>query len=483
MSMNSVKIFRLLLILLVSSTLIACSGTSDNAAAVSSGTGRVSLLITDAPNLDFDEVNLTVQSVSFLGEHGHQSIILNQERVINLLALQNYSDWLATAVIPAGTYDKIRLHVSQVELVRNVAQGQQPERYITKLPANGKVDLNPRGSFEVVAGGHLMVELDVDAEKSIHIIEKGNGNYSYNFRPVVFVNILNDLTRLVVLDGLVKKRTDNDFRLCLAQVFVAQTDSSNDDGCLRVQVSAKTVIQDEQIDVVTADTIKDGDTVTVLGMASSQKISALHIVEHADISNLGLFAGQASSTVDVNNEFTMETDDSNAVVLPLTSLLVSLVDGSGVRVFDKSGNQVSETNIVASTDVDVFGLAVPDPINASAVKAAFVIIDNTVKADQVSGAIAAINLGDSQLTISVVSDTFSGDVCVDTASTLIFELDVVDGKVVNQEITINELETGMSIAAFGHDDGSACMPVDVVLVQSQPVVVDPGASTLLVSGN
>jgi hypothetical protein len=357
-----------------------------------------------------------------------------------------------------------------------------PESYIAKLPANGKVDLNPRGSFEVVAGGHLMVELDVDAEKSIHIVEKGN-KYSYNFRPVVFVNILNDTPRLVVLDGLVKKRTDNDFRLCLAQAGVTQTTDSSDDGCLRVQVSANTVTQDEQIEVINADAVKDGDTVTVLGMASSQNINALHIVEHADISNLGLFAGQATSAVDVNNDFTMETDDSNAVIQPLTALLVSLIDGSGVRVFDKNGNQVSETNIVASTDVDVFGLAVPDLINASAVKAAFVIIDNTVKADQVSGDIAAINLGDSQLTISVVSDTFSGDVCVDTGSALIFELDVVDGKVVNQEITINELETGMSIVAFGHDDGSACMPVDVVLVQSQPVVVDPGASTVLVSGN
>ena len=84
--------------------------------------------------------------------------------------MQNYSDWLVTTVIHSGTYHKIRLHVTEVELVK---EGQEP--VITKLPANGKVDLNPRGTFEVIAGGHLMIELDVDAEKSIHPVNKGNG--------------------------------------------------------------------------------------------------------------------------------------------------------------------------------------------------------------------------------------------------------------------------------------------------------------------
>jgi len=32
--------------------------------------------------------------------------------------------------------------------------------------------------------------LDVDAEKTIHIVKKGNGDYLYDFRPVVFVTAL-----------------------------------------------------------------------------------------------------------------------------------------------------------------------------------------------------------------------------------------------------------------------------------------------------
>ena len=128
--MDAIKILKLIPALFALLLLASCSSSdggdsnTGTTATTTATTGRVSLLITDAPTDDFDQVNLTVESISFLGEgDGHETIVFDESRTVDLLALQNYSDLLVTAVIPVGTYDKIRLHVSQVELVTFVDGG------------------------------------------------------------------------------------------------------------------------------------------------------------------------------------------------------------------------------------------------------------------------------------------------------------------------------------------------------------------------
>ena len=478
--MNILQTVKSISLLILLSVLVSCSATDgNNTTGASAETGRVTLLVTDGVTDDFDEVNLTVKSISFIGEDdGHETIVFDESRVINLLALQNYSDWLITAVIPAGIYEKIRMEVTQVELVK---EGQAP--IITKLPANGKVDLNPQGTFEVFAGEDLMIQLDVDAEKSIHTIKKGNGEYSYNFRPVVFVNIMGvDDLKLVLLDGKVLARTEAGFQLCDAQ------DLEINDNCLAVSISGNTVVQDDLIEVVPAANLVDGDIVTVLGKASSKNIDALHIVIEAKdkkVSDLALFNGVATSDFDVDH-FTMDAEiDDDVVIQPLTlaALTVALVEGSGVRVFDKNGNIVKAETIVVGTDVDVFGKAEPDLSTVSKVKMAFGIIDNDEIDNKISGTIAAINKTESQITVTAVNyNGFDGDVCVDINETIILILGIVDKKVVAKEITINELQIEMPIDVYGQDNGLSCVAADVILV-AQPLAVTPASATLLVTGN
>jgi hypothetical protein len=473
--MNILKLFKLGCLFFFLTVMISCSSSDSGHTA----TGKVTLLITDGVTDEFDEVNLTVRSVSFLGENdGHETIVFDESRVINLLALQNHSDLMVTAVIAAGTYDKIRLHVTKVELVK---EGQTP--IITKLPANGKVDLNPRGTFEVIPNGNQTIELDVDAEKSIHIVKKGNGDYSYNFRPVVFVNIIGVDQKLVLLDGKVVARSETGFQLC--EVSDEEEVVHHDDACLDVLLTGDTVVQDDLIDIVSPKEVNDGDFVTVLGKASEKYINALHVViEGHDkaVSNLALFTGDAISDFDVDH-FMMDADDGDGVMVqPLSALTVAIVDGSGVRVYDKYGDVVDAGTIVVGTGIDVFGLAEPDVDNASKVKAAFVILDNEERADKVSGTIAAISQSESQVTVSVVNDSFSGDVCVDTKDAIIFILAMVDGKVVSKEISIINLEVGMRIDAYVQDTGLSCQLAEVVLV-ADPLAVTPVGATLLVTGN
>ena len=458
---------------------------SEDGGITNAETGRVSLLITDGLTTEFDQINITLESISFLADDDEQeesddeeessddvssdsddsedkeTIVFDEVRVINLLALQNYSDLLTTTSIPVGSYSKIRLHVSKVELVKLNPDGTVDSK-LAKLPANGKIDLNPQGSFDVVAGEHLMIELDVDAEKSIHIVKTGNGQYI--FRPVIFISVLgSEELKLVMLDGRVFEKTLTGFQLC-DEDAVEVTDS-----CLEVVISDDSVIQNSEVDVIDVSGFENNNLVTVLGKANSQSVNALHLVISApegEVNNLALFTGQSDTEVNVTNAFDMTTDDDNDVVLPNTALSVEIT--SGARVFNEYGVEVGAASIVDGTDVDVFGLALPDLLTVTGVKAAFVIVDNDVEDKKASGAIVSIDLLESEITITVVSDPFSGDVCVEVDDAKLFVLTLDGITLGSEEILIGDLKVGMIVDVYGVDvygeEEDDCNSAEVLLV-------------------
>ncbi len=467
--MKLLQVIKSIFVLFVLAALVSCS--SSDTSTANAETGRVSLLITDAPSVAFDQINLTIESISFIPEQDDgaedediatkEVILFDETRVINLLALKNFSDLLATTTVPVGSYSKIRLHVSQVELVNLNPDGSVAESYIAKLPANGKIDLNPQGSFDVTSGGHLMIELDVDAEKSIHIVETGKG---YNFRPVIFVNILGEEElKLTILDGKVLAKTDTGFQLCKVDAVEVN------DSCLAILISENTVVQDENIVVVTAGAIDNEDIVTVLGKAGAQNVSALHVVlapADKSVNNQALFSGEATSVVDLDNSFDMKTDDDNSVVLPGTSLTVTIADGA--RVFDRFGTVVTQDKIAIGTDVDVFGLAMPDLSTIDKVKAAFVIYDDNVESVSITGTIADIYGTESKISVTVVDGATTVNKCVAIENAHLLLLKIVGNDIVREEITINDLHIGMVVDVYSDDDDMNCMPADVVLVIDMP---------------
>lgn len=84
--------------------------------------------------------------------------------------------------VPAGRYCKIRMRISEVR-----AEGGPCEYLDIKLPG-GKIDLNPRGPFELGENELIYLRLDIDVDKSIHL--HATGTDKCIFRPVVFVDIL-----------------------------------------------------------------------------------------------------------------------------------------------------------------------------------------------------------------------------------------------------------------------------------------------------
>jgi len=168
--------------------LSGCGGGGGDGSSVTAQTGTVAIFIKDAPTDEFEKILVTVTEVSLIPVSGTPVVIYQNAGgcEVDLLEYRE-EDFLLTLSrnVPAGSYSKIRLQVSDIELVPKAgsAIGSNIE---VRLPS-GKIDLNPRGSFTVVPGGSLSVRIDMDANKAIHTHPSRAGWYI--FRPVVFVDI------------------------------------------------------------------------------------------------------------------------------------------------------------------------------------------------------------------------------------------------------------------------------------------------------
>ena len=165
-----------------------CGGGGGDGSSVTAQTGTVAIFIKDAPTDEFEKILVTVTEVSLIPVSGAPVVIYQNAGgcEIDLLEYRE-EDFLLTLSrnVPAGAYSKVRLQVSNIELVPKAGSAIGSDIEV-KLPS-GKIDLNPRGAFTVVAGGSLSVRIDMDANKAIHVHPSRPGWYI--FRPVVFVDI------------------------------------------------------------------------------------------------------------------------------------------------------------------------------------------------------------------------------------------------------------------------------------------------------
>jgi hypothetical protein len=208
--------------------LSACgnSGTGTSPAA-----GTVTLALTDSPSDAFEAVTVTIASAALLGESGPVPIPFPDDEpiVVNLLDLDGINQILATASIPAGTYSKLRLQVSDA-FVTYADGGTEPVRVV----ANGKVDLNFRGDVTVSADQPIVIQLDFSAADSIKMTSTGSGKLI--LRPQIFVSTTptsDDGTTPPIdnLAGVIASRNDVDRTLTLnvkrtLRVVVAATDTT-----------------------------------------------------------------------------------------------------------------------------------------------------------------------------------------------------------------------------------------------------------------
>ena len=202
-------VLGLALWILLCAPLLACGTSSDQA-----GTGSVGLLVTDAPSDEFEAVNLTIEKIELLKHDQASSIIFEGRETFDLLALRDASELFSfTGEVPVGRYHKIRMTLADrgIELVDNQGVREYPD-----LPLGNHVDFDPSVSIDVERENMLIIEVDIDVDRSIHIDRFRGGHY--RFRPIVHTQIVKNILhgKLARLRGTITSVNEESqsFRLC-----------------------------------------------------------------------------------------------------------------------------------------------------------------------------------------------------------------------------------------------------------------------------
>ena len=339
-------------------------------------TGTVGLLFTDAPTDEFESILLTVTEAILIGGDEKQHFLFKGEEPIDLLNLTNFSEPVVFGEVSAGNYTKLRLRISDLELVPNDGSPS----IFPALPANGKIDLLQAGGFDVLPGRTMIIEIDMDANKSIKITAAGNSG-KYKFRPVVKVKIMDDGLphKLARLEGSVDEvlsDPDGSFVLC---------DIDSPEHCVTVATNGDTGIFDDQGLDTGFSTLASGQMVVAIGNYETDP----SIVLNAIVLEIGGMPKQVKGSVVSNpmdDQFLMVVDDNGELVVELQG---------GTKFYDVDG-AINRDAIVVGVDVEVEGIkpAKAEETDPDLIRAALVFLEANPD-EQVSGTIILSTLIDT----------------------------------------------------------------------------------------
>lgn len=495
--------------------LSACGGGGSGGGDSASGDkpGTVGLLITDSPSDDFQEINLTVTKAELLSDSGSQTIF-SGNKTFNLLDLENVTEIFAVNSAPAGAYSKIRLTLEKIELVHDDGSVAFP-----KLPGNGKLDLNPKGTFFVDSYSITLIQLDFDAEKSIHIVKTGKGD-RYNFRPVVFVKIIRQShdSKLVRITGTVNELETVDsntgFELCdiQAQQQIVTDDDSEASYCVDVETTSNTSYFDENGDPSEFNDLNDGEIVTVFGRFAMDSDDDDGSGSNSNDSNSNSddsssSDGSSSSDDDSNDdgsrqlvliaEVVMEdgliettrgislskvTTDSDTEVssfefvrsgasIPELPDTFKVLLQRGTRIYARDGTELTAEDIVADLPTQV------DGVNDNAlaeIKSAVIVItpDESDLSNQLTGTLDSVS--DDFTSIIITTDPEAESRCVNVENARIYFTELDDSNtILFEERQASDLASGQLVDAFGEEEVDGCLNADTVIYQQQGAIIQP----------
>ena len=426
---NAIKYLVPLIFLVVALTVtIGCGGGGGGGGDSSStlAPGTVAVFITDGPADDYDSILITVTEVSLIPYDGTRPLVILYQSAdgveVDLLSLRD-EDYLLNIHqnVPAGLYSKIRLRVSNIEVF-----GGPCEEMEIKLPS-GRIDLNPRSSFEVAPGGTVSIRLDIDANKSINLHEAGNSNRCI-FRPVVFVDIEEGaITQRCprILSGTVESLIfDNQTRTV---GFVLAL--GGDRGTIMVRLLPGTDIFGDNGEFVDASALRVGQEVKVRGKLKGDGILESSVVVIGDVVVVG---GEANGTVDASTH-----------LFPFTAAPgEELVGQYDVRVVENKtlilvgcDTRVGTEAIEAGVTMQVIGKLYRQGSLTELRAVAIVLKEKTV-----SGVVTDVHTTDSGRTISVRQrNGTSADVFVPTGVPIYLEGDgilPIDPLCINRQVRI-----------------------------------------------
>ncbi|MBK9130100.1 MAG: DUF4382 domain-containing protein [Gammaproteobacteria bacterium] len=471
------------LVLLAGLSIASCGGGSGGGSASSDDIGSVAVLLTDGPTADYDQVNLTITQIELIGDNGASAVVFSGERTVDLLDLSDDAEVFSLVDAPAGIYHKIRFTVTALQLVKLDDAGAIVETIEPELPANGMIDLNPRMDFIVSGDEPLVLQLDLDADKSLQAIRLGNGKY--RFRPVVFVEIVSGATlgRYARLEGTVAG-PDADagtFDLCGSRTTfrhhrngrwgqwgrgdrVSRAASGVDDEsrCIPVTAGADT-------SVFTAAGAADFSAlaadakVTVFGRLERSSGDAAFTMQAQVIAvgadeDFAYVKGTVTSDYDAGgNAFSLDVIRGGGFDAG-TAITATALEGA--RVFTRSGTELTLDDINTGFGVKVFGV----PTGATPeLQAAVVFVNDTASTGtELSGTLGALDAANATFTLL---GTAQGDVCVRVRERADIFLIGTDGETrTSAAVTLDELSEGLAADVYGRFELTGCLAASDIIV-------------------
>lgn len=159
--------------------LVGCGGSDMSG----SGTGALSLSLTDTPVEGASQVMVAFTGVDLMGPSGQTHVALASEQSVDLLTLQgNASATLLKGVtVTAGDYQWLRLDVDEANsFVIATGGGKFP----LKVPSGSQSGLKLVSGFTVVQGGKADFVIDFDLRQSLTLDNSG-GTTTYTLKPVL----------------------------------------------------------------------------------------------------------------------------------------------------------------------------------------------------------------------------------------------------------------------------------------------------------
>jgi hypothetical protein len=344
-SMKSSKFYRsaflIISVIFIAAVFVACGGGGGGSSSGSApASGSVAVMLTDGPYDGLEELLITVTKVSLLRADNGREVVVFEDPVGQEVDILSYQDtnYLLTVNrnVPVGTYNKVRLEVSKVEAVGGDCDAYGIE---IKLPS-GKIDLNPRGTFQVVEGEALAIRLDIDAKKSFLLHKAGNSGKCI-FRPVIFVDI-QPVSNVDSCPEVLRGHIDS-VSISTESAFDLDTNRGEP---LQVSIDSDTVIFGENGVSANTDVIITGKPAYVRGRIRPDGSFLASLVVIGEVSKV---KGTATTAV-AEGQYTMRLDPSQELVgVALDPDSIILID-CNTRVNSNYIQQGVRTTVIGKYD-------------------------------------------------------------------------------------------------------------------------------------
>ncbi|WP_275975708.1 DUF4382 domain-containing protein [Geothrix terrae] len=164
---------------------LACGGGSSSGSAGSATpTGTAAVILTDAPSDQWSSVEVVVTQVAFLNKADHTKEVVafqGASAKINLVDLDSVGELLASAQIPAGTYDALRITIDPTSVNLVKADGTAVPSSQVKV-AGSSVLVNLSSDLVVTANGSNAVQLDFDLSHPLFLVQLPDGTWVMNLQ-------------------------------------------------------------------------------------------------------------------------------------------------------------------------------------------------------------------------------------------------------------------------------------------------------------